>query len=151
MCMCPFIRSDQHEWFIKSANKEPGYEDFYIWHPGKMNNETGQRSPPTNWISFYRKSAWQWNDKRQEYYYHQFAIQQPDLNHRNPKVVENMKNVLKFWLEKGIAGFRVDAVETLYEIPADAKGNFPDEPRSEKCNDPDGFCYLKHIYTRDFD
>lgn len=145
------IRSDQHEWFIKSVNKEPGYGDFYIWHPGKVNNETGERSPPTNWISFYRKSSWQWNDKRQEYYYHQFANQQPDLNHRHPKVVENMRNVLLHWLGKGVSGFRIDAVETLFEIPPDAKGNLPDEPLSGECNDLDGFCYLKHIYTRDFD
>lgn len=146
-----FIRSDQHEWFIKSTNKETGYGDVYIWHPGKMNNKTGERSPPTNWISAYGKSAWQWNDKRQEYYYHQFSIQQPDLNHRNPKVVENMKNILKFWLAKGVAGFRVDAVETLYEISPDTKGNLPDEPLSGECNDPDDTCYLKHIYTTEFD
>lgn len=62
-----------------------------------------------------------------------------------------MKNVLKFWLAKGVAGFRVDAVETLFEISPDARGNFPDEPLSGECNDPDGSCYLKHIYTRDFD
>lgn len=62
-----------------------------------------------------------------------------------------MKNVLKFWLAKGVAGFRVDAVETLYETSPDAKGNLPDEPLSGRCNDPEGFCYLKHIHTRDFD
>lgn len=77
-----YFRSDQHEWFIKSVNKEPGYEDFYVWHPGKINNETGERSPPNNWISIFRFSAWKWNEKRQAYYFHQFLAEQPDLNYR---------------------------------------------------------------------
>ena len=139
--------SDQHEWFIKSVNKEPGYEDFYVWHPGKMNSTTGKRSPPSNWLSQFRYSAWQWNDKRQAYYLHQYAVQQPDLNHRNPDVVKTMKNVMAFWLNKGAYGFRVDAIPNLIEVAPDARGNLPDEPKSGKCSDPNDFCYLKHIYT----
>lgn len=134
---------------MKSANKESDFEDFYIWHPGKVNNETGERSPPSNWISRFGFSAWNWNEKRQEYYFHQYLAEQPDLNYRNPKVVESMKNVLRFWLRKGVSGFRVDAINTLFETPPDVNGNFRDEPLSGKCTDPNDFCYLDHIYTVD--
>lgn len=92
---------------------------------------------------------WEWNEKRQMYYLHQFAKQQPDLNYRNPKVVEEMKNVLRYWLGKGVSGFRVDAVPTIFEIAPDENGNQPDEPLSGECDDVVDPCYLKHIYTQD--
>lgn len=130
-------------------NREPGYENFYVWHPGKIDETTGERSPPNNWISSFRYSAWEWNEKRQEYYLHQFTIEQPDLNYREPKVVENMKEVLRYWLKKGVSGFRVDTIPSLFEIAPDENGNLPDEPLSGKCSDPNDYCYLKHIYTYD--
>lgn len=76
----PNHSSDQHEWFKKSVKREKGYENYYIWHPGKVNNVTGVRSPPNNWVSVFRFSAWAWNDVRKEYYLHQFTPEQPDLN-----------------------------------------------------------------------
>lgn len=79
----PNHSSDQHAWFEKSVNREPGFEDFYVWHPGKVNNATSKREPPSNWLAAFRFSAWEWNDKRQEYYLHQYAAQQPDLNFRS--------------------------------------------------------------------
>lgn len=131
-------------------NKEPGYEDFYVWHTGKINNVTGERSPPCNWISNFRFSAWKWNEKRQAYYLHQFLPEQPDLNYRNSIVVESMKDVIRFWLGKGVSGFRVDAIPTLFEIAPDSRGNLPDEPKSGNPNcDKNDFCYLNHIYTND--
>lgn len=146
----PNHSSDQHEWFIKSAKREKGYENFYIWHPGKVDNVTGKRLPPNNWLSVFRFSAWQWNDVRKEYYLHQFTPEQPDLNYRDPGVVENMKNTLRFWLAKGANGFRVDTIPSLFEISADRKGDFPDEPLSGNCiDDPMSYCYLNHIYTMD--
>lgn len=73
----PNHSSDENEWFIKSVNKEPGWEDFYVWHPGYPDeNDPTQRAPPTNWISVFRKSAWQWSDKRGEFYFHQVNIKQ---------------------------------------------------------------------------
>lgn len=88
----PNHSSDENEWFIKSANREAGYEDFYIWHPGYPDEKKpGARLPPNNWISVFRKSAWEWNEQRQEFYFHQFATKQPDLNYRNPTVAEEMK------------------------------------------------------------
>ncbi|XP_031619924.1 maltase A1-like, partial [Contarinia nasturtii] len=147
----PNHSSDQHEWFIKSVNKEEGYENFYFWHPGKVNETTGERSPPSNWLSSFRYSAWEWNEKRQEYYLHQFAIQQPDLNYRNPEVLKKMNEVLIYWLEKGVSGFRIDTIPSLYEVAPDENGNLPDEPPSGNCDDPVDPCYLKHIYTYDQD
>lgn len=79
----PNHSSDQHEWFGKSVNREPGFEDYYVWHPGKINNATGERQPPSNWLAAFRFSAWEWSEKRQEYYLHQYAVQQPDLNFRS--------------------------------------------------------------------
>lgn len=84
----PNHSSDESEWFKKSAAKDPEYKDYYIWHPGKVIN--GKRMPPTNWVSVFRGSAWEWHEGRQEYYFHQFLKKQPDLNYRNPKVREAM-------------------------------------------------------------
>lgn len=100
-------------------------------------------------ISIFRFGGWQWHDLRQEYYYHQFLVKQPDLNYRNPKVVETMKSVLRFWLDKGVDGFRIDACPYLFEVKPDGAGNYPDEPLSHNTNDPDDYGYLNHIYTMD--
>lgn len=145
----PNHSSDENEWFLKSARREPGFEDFYVWHPGRTNPDDNSSAPlpPTNWISVFRFSAWTWNEERKEYYLHQFHHKQPDLNYYNPKVVEKMKEVLKFWLDRGVSGFRIDAVPHLFEIERDADGNFPDEPLSGNTNDPNDWGYLNHIYT----
>uniref|UniRef100_A0A1I8QA36 alpha-glucosidase n=2 Tax=Stomoxys calcitrans TaxID=35570 RepID=A0A1I8QA36_STOCA len=141
----PNHTSDECEWFIKSAAKDPEYKDFYVWHPGKIVN--GVRQPPTNWISVFRGSMWTWHEGRQEYYLHQFLAKQPDLNYRNPKVMEAMKDVFRFWLRRGAAGFRVDAVPHTFEIQPDAQGNYPDEPRNPSVNDPEDYMYYDHVYT----
>ncbi|XP_055705152.1 maltase A1-like [Phlebotomus papatasi] len=145
----PNHSSDQNEWFIKSANRDPDFVDYYVWRDGKEDSSNPtKRLPPTNWISLFRGSAWKWHEGRGQFYLHQFAYQQPDLNYRNPKVVAQMKDVLRFWLNKGVDGFRIDAVWTVFEIAPDSDGNFPDEPLSENSNDPDDPGYLKHIYTQ---
>lgn len=107
----PNHTSDEHEWFIKSEARDPEYEGYYIWHDGKANpEEGGQNLPPNNWVSVFYGSAWTWSDKRKQFYLHQFTKQQPDLNYRHPAVGDRMKDVLRFWLAKGVAGFRCDAV-----------------------------------------
>lgn len=143
----PNHSSDEHEWFKKSAAKDPEYKDFYVWHPGKMID--GVRHPPSNWLSVFRGSAWTWNEDRQEFYLHQFLSKQPDFNFRNPKVREALKDILRFWLGKGVAGFRVDAVPHCFEIAPDANGDYKDEPRDDGNQDPDDYGYLQHIYTKD--
>ncbi|XP_055852245.1 maltase A3-like [Episyrphus balteatus] len=143
----PNHTSNNSIWFQKSIDRDSEFEDFYIWHPGKIVN--GTRQPPTNWRSAFRGSAWEWNEKRQEYYYHPFLAEQPDLNYRNPKVKEYMNDVLRFWLKKGVSGFRCDAVPNVFEIAADADGNYPDEPRNFLIDDPETYNYVQHIYTVD--
>ncbi|KAH8316609.1 hypothetical protein KR067_011746 [Drosophila pandora] len=143
----PNHSSDECEWFRRSAAKDPEYKDFYVWHPGRIVN--GVRQPPSNWISVFRGSAWEWHEGRKEYYLHQFVKKQPDLNYRNPKVREAMNNVLRFWLAKGVSGFRIDAVPHVFEIAPDAQGQYRDEPRNDWDNDPEDYGYLQHIYTVD--
>ncbi|XP_053963772.1 maltase A3 [Anastrepha ludens] len=143
----PNHSSDEHEWFKKSAAGDKEFKDFYVWHPGRMVN--GTLHPPTNWVSVFRGSAWQWHETRKEYYLHQFLSKQPDLNYRNPKVRTEMSDVLRFWLRRGVAGFRIDAVPFAFEIAPDAKGDWPDEPRNDWVIDPDDYNYVKHIYTVD--
>ncbi|XP_017032749.1 maltase 2 isoform X3 [Drosophila kikkawai] len=139
----PNHSSDQHEWFKKSAAKEPGFEDFYVWQDGIL-QENGTRLPPNNWQSVFYGSAWEWHEARQQFYLHQFTKEQPDLNFRNPKVVQAMDDVILFWLNKGVAGFRIDAVNHLFEDES-----LRDEPLSGKTQDPLSYDYSKHIYTKD--
>ncbi|KAF7273922.1 hypothetical protein GWI33_013383 [Rhynchophorus ferrugineus] len=139
----PNHTSDKHAWFQASLNKQEGYEDFYVWKDPVFVD--GERQPPNNWLSAFKGSAWEWSEERQQYYLHQFSIGQPDLNYRNPNVVREMKDVLKYWLDFGIDGFRMDAVPTLFEDE-----QFRDEPLSGKANvGPEDYEYLDHIYTTD--
>ncbi|KAH8301669.1 hypothetical protein KR059_008001 [Drosophila kikkawai] len=139
----PNHSSNESIWFKKSVAREKGYEDFYVWHDGKVNSETGAREPPSNWLQAFRGSAWEWNEVRQQYYLHQFAVQQADLNYRNPLVVEQMKRVLRYWLDLGVVGFRCDAVPVLFEIETDANGQYADEEVSGLTNDTEARNYLK--------
>lgn len=139
----PNHSSDEHEWFVKSENREGGYEDYYVWHDGIPGNNLDQNDPPNNWVQSFRGSAWEWSSKRRQYYLHQFHRKQPDLNYRNQKVVDEMKDVLRFWLGKGVDGFRIDAVNWLFESP-----NFQDEPISGNSQDPLMPEYLNHIFTQ---
>ena len=105
--------SDKHQWFLDSEkSKTNPYRDWYIWRDGK-----GPNQPPNNWTSIFGGSAWQWSGKTNQYYYHFFYPQQPDLNWRNPKVKDAMFDVTRFWYKRGVVGFRLDAVDTLFEDP----------------------------------
>ncbi|OWF38499.1 maltase A1-like [Mizuhopecten yessoensis] len=105
----PNHTSNESEWFVDSENREEGYDDFYVW----VNGTSG--TPPNNWKNTIGNSAWTWSDKRQQYYYHNYLIEQPDLNYRNPNVISVIQDVMRFWLDKGVAGFRIDAVVHLFE------------------------------------
>jgi alpha-glucosidase len=105
--------SDQHEWFKKSASsRDNPKRDWYIWRDGKDDNQ-----PPNNWLSIFGGPAWKFDPKTNQYYYHMFYPEQPDLNWRNPQVVAAMHDVLRFWFNRGVAGFRLDAVAMMYEDP----------------------------------
>jgi len=111
--------SDQHKWFLESrSSKDNPYRDWYMWRDGKGETATDQGQPPNNWQSGFGHSAWQWDEKTRQYYYHKFYIQQPDVNWDNPKIHEAFKDVMGFWLKRGVAGFRFDAITTLFEDPA---------------------------------
>ncbi|MGA8042172.1 MAG: alpha-glucosidase [Terracidiphilus sp.] len=110
--------SDKHAWFLQSrTSKDNPYRDWYVWHDGKGETATSPGVPPNNWESDFGGSAWEWDPATRQYYYHKFYIQQPDLNWNNPKVHEAFRNIIKFWLERGVGGFRFDAITTLFEDP----------------------------------
>ena len=97
--------SDEHDWFQKSRQRIEPYTDYYIWRPAKADG-----SLPNNWDSNFEGKAWTWDEVRQEYYLHLFAVKQPDLNMDNPKVREEVKKILRFWLDMGVDGFREDVI-----------------------------------------
>jgi alpha-glucosidase len=111
--------SDQHPWFLDSkSSRNSAHRDWYIWRDGK-----GPGQPPNNWVSIFGGPAWKFDPATHQYYYHIFYPQQPDLNWRNPAVKEAMFDVTRFWYNRGVSGFRLDAVDTLFEDP-----NLTDNP-----------------------
>jgi alpha-glucosidase len=119
--------SDRHKWFIESAgSRDNPKADWYVWNSGipadapgvgefQKRNEHDGVVPPNNWESFFGGSAWEWVPARRQFYYHKFYKQQPDLNWRNSAVEAAMFDVMKFWLRRGVAGFRLDAIPELFE------------------------------------
>lgn len=96
--------SDEHEWFQKSKDLSSPYHDYYFWRKGR-----GKR-PPNNWLSCFEGGAWEYEKDIDEYYLHVFAKKQPDLNHDNPNVRREVKDILRFWLDLGVDGFREDVI-----------------------------------------
>ncbi|XP_055632789.1 maltase 1-like [Toxorhynchites rutilus septentrionalis] len=141
----PNHSSNEHEWFIKSEQRIDPYTDYYVWHNGSSDGmQPGERPRvPNNWQSVFRGSAWEWSEERQQYYLHQFAVGQPDLNYRNEKVIEEFDEILRFWMQKGASGFRIDAVNHMFEVE-----DFRDEPINDP-SDPLSYGYTHHIYTKD--
>lgn len=104
--------SDQHHWFLESrSSRDNPKRDWYIWAGSKASG------PPNNWYSTFGGSAWEYDAQTDAYYYHFFFKQQPDLNWRNPQVKEAMFQAIRFWLDMGVDGFRLDAIGTIYEDP----------------------------------
>ena len=105
--------SDQHKWFLDSkSSRTSEHRDWYIWRDGK-----GPQQPPNNWTSTFGGPAWKFDPTTNQYYYHYFYTEQPDLNWRNPAVKDAMFDVTRWWYKRGVSGFRLDAVDTLYEDP----------------------------------
>jgi alpha-glucosidase len=105
--------SDQHPWFVESRqSKDSPKRDWYIWRDGVNGN------PPNNWNSTFGGPAWELDPKTGQYYYHYFFKQQPDLNWRNPSVKNAMYSAIRFWLDMGVDGFRLDAIGTIFENPS---------------------------------
>lgn len=129
--------SDKHAWFLDSrSSRAAAKRDWYIWRDGIA---AGQ--PPNNWGSVFGGPAWKFDATTNQWYLHQFDPAQPDLNWRNPEVEDAMMEIARFWFKRGVAGFRLDAVDRIYEDP-----DFRDEPVNIN---PDGTQTLEEIYTRD--
>jgi alpha-glucosidase len=107
----PNHTSDRHPWFVESrASRDNPKRDWYIWHDAKPDG-----SAPTNWVAEFGGSSWTWDAPTGQFYYHAFLREQPDLNWRNREVVAAMLDVLRFWFDRGVDGFRVDAIHHLIE------------------------------------
>ncbi|XP_062065358.1 amino acid transporter heavy chain SLC3A1 [Lepus europaeus] len=109
----PNHTSDKHAWFQLSRTRTGKYTDYYIWHD--CAHENGITTPPNNWLSVYGNSSWHFDEVRNQCYFHQFLKEQPDLNFRNPDVQEEIKEIMQFWLTKGVDGFSFNAVKFLLE------------------------------------
>ncbi|PIZ62376.1 alpha-amylase [Candidatus Roizmanbacteria bacterium CG_4_10_14_0_2_um_filter_39_13] len=140
MDFVPNHTSEDHAWFQKSrSSKRNDKRDWYIWKKPKSNG-----SVPNNWLSHFGGSAWKFDEKTGEYYLHSFDVSQPDLNWRNPDVVKEIKKIMRFWLKRGVDGFRVDVTYYLFKDPF-----FRDEPDNPdyKINKNSQYHSLLHIYT----
>jgi alpha-glucosidase len=105
--------SDQHPWFVESrSSRDNPRRDWYLWRDAEPDG-----SPPSNWISTFGGSVWEWDPRTEQYYFHSFLSQQPDLNWRNPEVRAALHESLRFWLERGVDGFRLDAVCLMLKDP----------------------------------
>ncbi len=114
--------SDEHQWFIESrSSKEDPKRDWYIWRDGKNGKE------PNNWESIFGGSAWEYDKKTDQYYLHVFSTKQPDVNWENPDVREALYDTVNWWLDKGIDGFRIDAISHIKK-----RSGFPDMPNPKK-------------------
>jgi len=103
--------SDQHPWFHESAvSRHNAKADWYVWADALPDG-----SPPNNWLSVFGGSAWEWHTARRQYYLHNFLIGQPDLNYHNPEVQEAILDVMRFWLDRGVDGFRLDTVNYYFQ------------------------------------
>jgi len=109
----PNHSSDQHPWFLEArSSRDNPRRDWYIWRDAQPDG-----SPPNNWLSVFGGSAWEWDAATGQYYLHSFLKEQPDLNWRNPQVQAAMFDVLRFWLERGVDGFRVDVAHFIMKDP----------------------------------
>ncbi|MBM7554161.1 glycoside hydrolase family 13 protein [Thalassobacillus pellis] len=143
--------SDEHPWFIESRSSRGNpYRGYYIWHPGKNGGE------PNNWESIFGGSAWEYDEKTEEYYMHVFSRRQPDLNWENPNVRKDLYQMVNWWLDKGIDGFRIDAISHIKKV-----AGFPDVPNPDKKKYAPSFKghmnregihdFLKELKTETFD
>ena len=139
MDFVPNHTSDQHPWFVESrSSRHNPKRDWYVWRDGKAPDV-----PPTNWIDNTDRSAWAWDEQTSQWYYHLFLPSQPDLNLRNPAVVEAIEASMRFWLDRGIDGFRMDSAMNLVEDEL-----FRDEPMDEGLEGgPPG--WMDHLFTSD--
>jgi alpha-glucosidase len=133
--------SDQHTWFVESrASRGNPKADWYVWHDAKPDG-----SPPTNWQSVFGGPAWTWDARRGQYYMHNFLKEQPQLNCHLPEVQDELLAITRFWLDRGVDGFRIDAINFSMHDP-----EFRDNPPAPDSNTPRSrpFDFQLHIYNQ---
>jgi alpha-glucosidase len=134
----PNHTSSEHEWFKESrSSRNNARRDWYIWR-----DPAADGGPPNNWLSFFGGPAWTFDETTGQYYLHQFVRQQPELNYRHPEVLPAMLDNMRFWLEKGVDGFRVDVIWLMLKDE-----ELRDEPPNPEWDGVDPFGSLIHTYT----
>ena len=136
--LVPNHTSDEHPWFVESrSSRDNPKRDWYLWR-----DPAPDGGPPNNWLSHFGGPAWTYDETTGQYYLHQFVKQQPDLNYRNPEVVTAILDVMRFWLDRGVDGFRVDVIGLMIKDT-----EFRDEPPNPAWDSIKPFDSLLHIYT----
>ena len=142
----PNHTSNQHPWFLESrSSRSSPKRDWYIWRDPRPDG-----SPANNWGSVFGGPAWEWDPQTGQYYFHHFLKEQPDLNWRNPEVRQAMTNVLRFWMDRGVDGFRMDVVGMILKDP-DLRDNPPDPAASPTLHPDDLFGRQLNVYNQDMD
>ncbi|MEU7992388.1 glycoside hydrolase family 13 protein [Rothia amarae] len=119
--------SDEHEWFQQArSSRDNKFRDYYIWKDAAGYDDDGTPLPPNNWISAFAPSAWEWDEGTEQFYLHLFSKKQPDLNWDNPTVRQEVYDIMRFWLDKGVSGFRMDVINLISKDPA-----YPNDPEVE--------------------
>lgn len=138
--------SDQHPWFLESsASRDNPKADWYVWADPKIDG-----TPPNNWLSIFGGCSWQWHPTRRQYYLHNFLRSQPDLNYHNPEVQDEMLRVMRFWLDRGVKGFRLDAVN-FYLHDKELRNNPPYDNSlyaQEHVHESNNYAMQHHIYDQ---
>ncbi|XP_046737218.1 alpha-glucosidase-like [Diprion similis] len=139
----PNHTSDEHEWFVKAKQGIEPYYSYYVWNKGVYYGD--YLSYPNNWLDVFNDgTVWEWIDDVEAYYLHQFSVHEVDLNWTNPLVMAEMKDVLTFWMDRDVDGFRVDAVPYYVE-----SSTLENETRSDNDVDSTNYFYLNHTQTKD--
>lgn len=137
--LVPNHTSTEHFWFKESrSSRDNPKRNWYFWR-----DPAPDGGPPNNWLSCFGGSAWEFDERTGQYYMHSFEKHQPDLNYRNPEVMQAMQDVMRFWLDKGIDGFRVDVIEFILKDE-----ELRDEPPDPNWNGVEPYGRLKHIHSR---
>ncbi len=134
--------SDQHRWFVSSSAGRSGpHADWYLWRDPAGVGAAGELLPPNNWVSFFGGPGWQWEPSREQFYFHTFLVEQPELDWRTPGVEEAQFRMVRGWLERGVDGFRLDVFNTFLKHP-DLPSN-PTQPGRT------AWSQQVHLYDRD--
>lgn len=145
--LVPNHTSDEHRWFRASrSSRDDPYRDWYIWRDGK-----GPGEPPNNWVSVFGGPAWSWDEATGQWWHHGFLPEQPDLNWQNPEVRNAFDDIIRFWVERGVDGFRIDCAHQLAKHPELPDLPLAEDPPTRNVGTSMDFLRYEHLYDRDQD